>query len=51
MLAMVNPPILEESKKEVRKNDRNVKVNLKDPVVVNIVVLKVPRKGAKANEK
>ena len=46
-----NPPILEERRKEVRKNDRNAKGNLKDPVVVNIVVVKVPRRGAKANEK
>ena len=46
-----NPPILEESKKEVRKNDRNAKVNLKEPMAVNIAVVKVPGKGAKANEK
>ena len=44
------PPILEERKgrKEVRRNDRNTKVNLKDPVAVNIVVVKIPRRGAKA---
>ena len=30
-----NPPILKESKKEVRKNDRNAKVKLKDPMAVN----------------
>ena len=45
-----NPPILEESKKEVRKNDRNAKANLKDPMVVNTAIVKVPRRGAKANE-
>ena len=45
-----NPPILEESKKEVRKNDRNAKVSLKDPMVVNAAEVKVPRKGANANE-
>ena len=46
-----NPPILEESHKEERKNDKNAKVNLKDLVTVNIVEVKVPRKGANANEK
>ena len=46
-----NPPILEKSKKEVRKNDRNVKVNLKDPMIVNTVEVKVPRRGAYANKK
>ena len=45
-----NPPILEESKKEVRTNDRNAKVSLKDPMVVNAAEVKVPRKGANANE-
>ena len=46
-----NPPILEESKREVRKNDRNAKVCLKDPMVVNAAEVKVPRRGANANEK
>ena len=46
-----NPPILEESKKEVRENDRNAKVNLKDPMAVNTTEVKVPRRGANANEK
>ena len=46
-----NPPILEESKKEIRKNDRNAKVNLKDPITINITKVKVPRRGANANEK
>ena len=45
-----NPPIVKESKKEVRKNDRNAKANLKDPMVVNTTVVKVSRRGAKANE-
>ena len=45
-----NPPILEESKKEVRRNDRNTTISLKDPMVVNTAVVKVPRRGAKANE-
>ena len=39
-----NPPILEESKKEIRKNDRNAKVNLKDPITINITEVKVPRR-------
>ncbi|XP_065637351.1 uncharacterized protein LOC136070820 [Quercus suber] len=46
-----NPPILEESKREVRRNDRNAKVSLKDPMVVNTTEVKVPRREAKANEK
>ena len=46
-----NPPILEKRKKEVRKNDRNAKVNLKDPMIVNTVEVKVPRRGANANKK
>ena len=46
-----NPPILEESKKEVRKNDRNAKINLKDPMTINIAKVKVPRRIANANEK
>ena len=47
----INPPILEESKKEVRKNDRNATVSLKDPMAVNTTEVKVPRRGANANEK
>ena len=47
----INPPILEESKKEVRKNDRNTKINLKDPMTVNTTEVKVLRRGANANEK
>ena len=46
-----NPPILEESKKEVRKNDRNAKISLKDPMTVNVAEVKVPRRRANANEK
>ena len=38
-----NPSILEESKKEVRKNDKNAKVSLKDPMAVNVAEVKVPR--------
>ena len=46
-----NPPILEESKKEVRRNDKNAKISLKDPMTVNTAEVKVPRRGANANEK
>ena len=35
---------LEESKREVRKNDRNAKVNFKDPMTVNIAEVKVLRR-------
>ena len=42
---------LEESKREVRKNDRNAKVNFKDPMTVNTTEVKVQRRGANANEK
>ena len=45
------PPIPEESRREVRRNDRNAKVNLKDLMVVNIAEVKVPIRGANANEK
>ena len=44
------PPIPEEIRKEVRRNDRNAKVSLKDPMVVSTAEIKVPRRGAKANE-
>ena len=46
-----NPPILKESKKEVRKNDKSAKINLKDPMTVNTAEVKVPRRRANANEK
>ena len=39
-----NPPILEESKKKVRKKDRNAKVSLKDPMAVNATEVKAPRR-------
>ena len=47
------PPIPEERKerKEVRRNNKNATGNLKDPMAVNTIVVKVPRKGVKANEK
>ena len=47
----IKPPILEETRKEVRRNDRNAKSHLKDPMVVNTTIVKVPRRGAKVNEK
>ena len=40
-----NPSILEESKKEVRKNDRNAKVSLKDPMTVNTTEVNIPKIG------
>ena len=46
-----NPSIIEESRKEVRRNDKNAKVNLKDPMIVNTTEVKVPRRKANANEK
>ena len=45
-----NPPIL-ESKMEVMRNDRNAKSNLKEPMTINTAKVKVPRRGANANEK
>ncbi|KAL4602769.1 hypothetical protein ACB092_10G077800 [Castanea dentata] len=45
------PPIPEESRKEVKMNDRNTKGNFKDPITVNTTIIKVPRREAKANEK
>ena len=46
-----SPLIPEERRKEVRRNDRNAKGNLKDPVDVNTTIVKVPRRRAKTNEK
>ena len=45
------PPIPEETRKEVRRNDMNAKRNLKDSMVVNTALVILPRRGAKANEK
>ena len=45
------PSILEEGRKEVRRNDNNAKVNLKDPMIVNTIEVNIPRRGANANEK
>ena len=44
-------PLILESKKEVRKNDRNAKVSLKDLMTANTIEDKVPRRGANANKK
>ena len=33
------PPVLEERRKEVRRNKRNAKINLKDPVIVNTAIV------------
>ena len=38
-----NPSILEESRKEVKRNDKNAKVNLKDLMAVNTAEVNVPR--------
>ena len=35
------PPIPEENRREVSRNDRNAKVSLKDPMVVNTAEVKV----------
>ena len=43
-----NPSILEESRKEVKRNDKNAKVNLKGPMAVNTAEINVPRRGANA---
>ena len=40
-----------KERKEVRKNDTNAKGNIKDLVVINTVVVKVPWRGAKAKKK
>ena len=45
------PPIPKENRREVRRNDRNTKVSLKDPMVVNTAEVKVPRREANVNEK
>ena len=41
-----NPSILEKSRKEVRRNDKNAKVSLKELMVVNAAEVKVLRRGA-----
>ena len=46
-----NPLIPEERRKEVRRNNRNAKGNLKDPVDVNTAIVKVPRRRAKTKKK
>ena len=43
------PPIPKESIKEVKKIERNAKVNLKDTMTVNTAEVKVLRRGANAN--
>ena len=48
-LGNTKPPIPKESIKEVKKIDRNAKVNLKDPITVNTAEVKVLRRGANAN--
>ena len=49
----MKPPILEERKerREARKNDRNVKSNIKDLMNVNPALVKISTRNVKANEK
>ena len=37
----IKPPILEETRKEVRRNDKNAKDNHKDSMAINTTVVKV----------
>ena len=48
-MRLTSESIAEESRREVKRND--TKVSLKDPVIVNTAEVKVPRRGANANEK
>ena len=49
----MKPPVPEERKerREVRKNDRNVKSNIKDSMNINPAPVKISTKNVKANEK
>ena len=49
----MKPPVPEERKErqEVRKNDRNVKSNIKDLMNINLVLVKISTRNVKANEK
>ena len=49
----MKPPIHEERKerREVRKNDRNVKSNIKDSMNINPTLVKISTRNVKANEK
>ena len=47
------PPVLEERKerREIRKNDRNTKSNIKDSMNINPTLVKISTRNVKANEK
>ena len=49
----MKPPVLEQRKerREVRKNDRNVKSNIKDSMNINPAPVKISTRDVKANEK
>ena len=49
----MKPPVLEERKerREVTKNDRNVKSNIKDSMNINPAPVKISTRNVKANEK
>ena len=49
----MKPPIPKERKErqEIRKNDRNVKSNIKDSVNINPTPVKISTRNVKANEK
>ena len=49
----MKPPVPEERKerREVRKNDRNVKSNIKDSMNINPAPVKISTRNVKANEK
>ena len=49
----MKPPVPEERKerREVRKNDRNAKSNIKDSMNINLAPVKISTRNVKANEK
>ena len=49
----MKPPVLEKRKerREVRKNDRNVKSNIKDSMNIKLALVKISTRNVKANEK
>ena len=49
----MKPPVPEERKerREVRKNERNVKSNIKDSMNINPALIKISTRNVKANDK
>ena len=49
----MKPPVLEErrERREVRKNDRNAKSNIKDSMNINLAPVKISTRNVKANKK